>query len=131
MFISGQYIKDLMERERPDIGANPIGAVVDYFALVDGDQGVTGVKAVVVRLEPGEDRDGPFTVDLAVFTPVEHIFIVLKDLVVVSVEMEDRTTDESLGWGTLALAADYPKIRDIVNAPRPGERKLSLVPKAE
>jgi hypothetical protein len=129
MFISTPAIQKLRDEcENPEI-AKFIGVPVWFFTLIDGKGGVASVNAVITRIQPGDDPNGAFTVDLGIDTSVEGIYLVLTDLVVKSLVLENRKDGGPMERSALALEADLEEVSDIINAPRYGE--LSLVQKPE
>lgn len=130
MFLSEIAIKQLRDACEDQELAKFIGLPIWYFTLIDNHNGVASVDAVITRAQPGEDRNGPFTVDIGIDTTADGIYYVLKELTVMTLGLERRDGSGDMTDRTaLCLAVDLEEISEIINKPRYGE--LSLVPKPE
>jgi len=128
MFISQSFIDEIAKHNSVHIGVQIVGLKTEYFTLVDDGNGLASIETIVVNAEPGNDRDAPFKVDLALPTHVEGIFFLMKDLIVNSLGLVNRKDGTDLHIPAVCLAEHTDKIAEIMNAPRYGE--LVVVPKA-
>ncbi len=114
MFITKQQLLTLKQYEDTPELAMALGEDIEYYTLLAPGH-LCGMYAKIagMRLDPIHGKDGPFYIDLAIGTPVEDVYIYLKDLLVVSIVLErkDGTTVTAV-----AKSDQVDKIREFYDA---------------